>query len=111
MLEEEEHNIRVAKREEEFSLSQSEKIAFLHKKIMFLPSKNHPISCILYDLRQKVLKIYVNNYKQAKIKELQISISEHSIPYINCSVKSVTKILKSGRERLFKYHQNLIMLM
>ena len=40
-------------------------ILFLHKKI--LPQKNNPISCIVYDPHQNVLRIYLNNYKQAEI--------------------------------------------
>ena len=50
--------------------AENNNIVFLYKKILLLPGKSNPISCILYDSNQEVLKVYINIYKQATIKEL-----------------------------------------
>ena len=61
---------------------------------------------MLHDEEGQKMKIYISNNEKCEIKEKQINIHEHSMPFLTILPQTFFPALSS---RIFHYHKNIFL--
>lgn len=83
-----------------------QKTMLLYKKILIM--RHHPIICILFDSNLGKLRFYICNMDSCDIKERQVDVHNHPLPFIHLLVR--LGLLPVISSRIFSYHKNILLI-